>query len=251
MWVTRQPSSRLCWSAAPLRKNGVQNSCLLPPEYSHRSHRAGIAFARSKMADTLEQTASSSGDVNETHAVGVYLPDYCREQGRPLTHTSPWWLRWGNTSDSAAETLVSAMHVSEQSRLLQGVGWSHRPKGRPRNLLRNGFFVGSVLGVPRLGVPPIQMQDAGQGFRTIGPMGGTEAASEQVTAWPSLLALAATWDTSLAQQYAAALAVEFRGKGANVVNQEESNSHAISWSPCVAGSGSSVLASCCRCSVRL
>ena len=50
------------------------------------------------------------------------------------------------------------------------------------------------------------MQDNGQGFRTMD--GATRAA--EVTAWPSLLAVGATWDAPLTERFAFALGVEFR-----------------------------------------
>jgi beta-glucosidase len=75
-----------------------------------------------------------------------------------------------------------------------------------------GFYAGTVLALKRLGVPAMNLHDAGQGFRTTeGNIVGT------VTSWPSGLAVAATWDTALTGRFAAALGDEFRRKGANVI----------------------------------
>ena len=65
---------------------------------------------------------------------------------------------------SAAKALaVDQLFQDETLRLLQGIGWSFF------SLLPN-FYVGSMYGVPRLGIPSINMQDAAQGFRTIDPV---------------------------------------------------------------------------------
>ena len=64
--------------------------------------------------------------------------------------------------------------------------------------------------MPRLGIPALKFQDAAQGFRTL-----DSRAVGQVTSWPCLLALGATWDPSLARRLGAALGREFRAKGAN------------------------------------
>ena len=59
-----------------------------------------------------------------------------------------------------------------------------------------GFYVGSILGVPRVGLKSINMQDAAQGFRTL-----SSKTIGQVTSWPCALALASTWDRHLARRW--------------------------------------------------
>ncbi|CAJ1337596.1 unnamed protein product, partial [Effrenium voratum] len=85
-----------------------------------------------------------------------------------------------------------------------------------------GYYVGNIAGVPRLGLPALKMQDAGQGFRATEPKtGGT------TTAFPCMLALASTWDEELVELVAAAIATEFKGKGANVVLGPSINVHRV------------------------
>lgn len=75
-----------------------------------------------------------------------------------------------------------------------------------------GWFVGNIKGVKRLGVPTLNMQDNGNGFRTTESyMVGT------VTCWPSALSMAATWDEKLVHNGAVAMGFEFATKGANVI----------------------------------
>jgi len=75
-----------------------------------------------------------------------------------------------------------------------------------------GLYIGNIYGNERLGIPSINMHDGPQGFRvtaTTGPEGST-------TAWPSALSSAASWDTQLIYKWSAAMAYEFKMKGANV-----------------------------------
>ena len=68
----------------------------------------------------------------------------------------------------------------------------------------------------------MQQYANGQGFRTIEP-----SMVGQVTAWPCLLAVGATWDPSLTEEFGAALADEFRSKGANVILGPSLNVHRV------------------------
>ena len=70
-------------------------------------------------------------------------------------------------------------------------------------------------GLPAAGVPWLSLQDGPQGYRD-GPYGKFPGATGTATQWPSGLAVAATWDRSLAEEWGAAMGAEFRAKGANV-----------------------------------
>lgn len=64
-------------------------------------------------------------------------------------------------------------------------------------------------GVPRLGVPSLEVVD--------GPNGIGGDVNSGTTAFPAAIGLAATWNPKLAREYGAALAAEARGKGKNLV----------------------------------
>ena len=95
------------------------------------------------------------------------------------------------------------------------------PLARARMLLANltqeeklGFlhggcsgYVFNSCGVPRLGIPNVRANDGPQGFR--GPSGTS-------TAWPSGLAIGATFDLTAARLWGEAQGREFALKGANV-----------------------------------
>lgn len=128
---------------------------------------------------------------------------------------TPWWRKHGADAATAARNLSMQLTEAEQLRLIQGVGWSGWE-------LLPDFYVGSMYAIPRLGIPSIKMQDAGQGFRTIDARN-----VGRVTAWPCLLAVAATWDVTLTGRFAAALGSEFKAKGANVILGPSVNVHRI------------------------
>ncbi|MBN2201964.1 glycoside hydrolase family 3 C-terminal domain-containing protein [bacterium] len=89
--------------------------------------------------------------------------------------------------DSRAAKLLSQMTLEEKADMLSGTGFDSRP-------------------VPRLGIPSMKMAD--------GPLGVRKGRS---TAFPSGVAMAATWDPVLVGKVGSAIAVETRGKGLNVL----------------------------------
>jgi beta-glucosidase len=96
-----------------------------------------------------------------------------------------------------AKALAGQMTLKEKIAMLHG---------------KKGTYIGNIPGNERLGIPPVYMNDGPQGFRTTpttGPPGST-------TAWPSALTAAASWDTNLVYRWAAAVGVEFKGKGADI-----------------------------------
>ena len=70
-------------------------------------------------------------------------------------------------------------------------------------------------GIKRLGIPPVLFADASQGVR-IRPK-DTCNIVEKTTAFPTSIALAATWNTDLAYQYAVDIAEECRAWGIGVL----------------------------------
>ncbi len=69
---------------------------------------------------------------------------------------------------------------------------------------------GYVVGIPRLGIPAIQMSDAAYGVRSSGENG------RYSTALPDDLAAAASWDLDAAYEYGALIARELRAQGYNM-----------------------------------
>ena len=112
-------------------------------------------------------------------------------------------------------TIVASLTRQEKLELMNGVGWAQWD-------IRDGYYVGNLLGAPAKGLPAFKMHDAGQGFRTHDPrVVGT------VTSWPCALALASTFDRKQVGAFANAAAAEFKTKGANIVLGPGLNVHRV------------------------
>jgi len=115
-----------------------------------------------------------------------------------------------------AEASVHAMGLCDKHLLMQGVGWQNFSG------MKTGYYVGTTYGNPDLGIPSLNMNDAAGGFRTY-----WEGEVGTVTAWPSLLSVAATWDSDRVEEFGEALGEEFVGKGANAILGPSVNVHRV------------------------
>src|ERR1700730_8831795 len=79
-----------------------------------------------------------------------------------------------------------------------------------RLVVKSNGGAGYVVGIPRLGIPAIQMSDAAYGVRNSGENG------RYSTALPSNVAGAASWDPHAAYEYGALIARELRAQGYNM-----------------------------------
>jgi beta-glucosidase len=121
-------------------------------------------------------------------------------------------LPWMNTKlspDERADMVLKEMTLDEKMDLVHGEGMPGWGKPRANYYLGNGG-AGFVLGVPRLGIPIIQMSDAAYGVRSSAENG------RYSTALPSDLAAAASWDTESACAYGALIGRELRAQGYNM-----------------------------------
>src|SRR5713226_8753759 len=119
---------------------------------------------------------------------------------------------WMNTSlspDERAEMVLKEMTLDEKIDLVHGNGMPGWGKPKPNAYLGNGG-AGFVLGVPRLGIPMIQMSDAAYGVRSSGQNG------RYSTALPSNVASAASWDIRGACEYGELIGRELRAQGYNM-----------------------------------
>ncbi|PYV64053.1 MAG: glycosyl hydrolase, partial [Acidobacteria bacterium] len=111
---------------------------------------------------------------------------------------------WMNTSlspDDRAALVVKQMTLDEKITLLHGTG---HPGLGPMSPLSSGSNGGAgyVVGIPRLGIPGIQMSDAAYGVRASGQNG------RYSTALPCNLAAAASWNMDAAYEYGALIGRE-------------------------------------------
>lgn len=117
------------------------------------------------------------------------------------------WMDKSLAPDRRADLVLAQMTLDEKIQLVHGEGW-----GVLRDVPQPGSNsgVGFVRGIPRLGIPNIDMDDAAIGVRL------SAANGRYSTALPSVLALAASWNTDAARQYGALIGRELRAQGYNM-----------------------------------
>src|ERR1035438_7394303 len=126
----------------------------------------------------------------------------------PPAPTGPWM----NTSlspDERADLVLKEMTLDEKVALLHGVGMPTDDPVNAENAPSNRG-VGYDVGVPRLGIPGIDMSDAAYGVRSSGVNG------RYSTALPANVAAAASWDPDAAFEYGALIGRELRAQGFNM-----------------------------------
>ncbi len=139
------------------------------------------------------------------------IAQHVMHNGQPAADekTQPWQNK-SLSPDQRADLVLKEMTLDEKIALLHGnsmPGWPG-PKS-PIAYMGNGG-AGFVVGVPRLGIPIIQMSDAAYGVRSSGENG------RYSTALPSNLASAASWDPQAACDYGALIGRELRNQGYNM-----------------------------------
>lgn len=118
---------------------------------------------------------------------------------------------WMNTSlspDARADLVLKEMTLDEKIQLIHGNGMPMFDV-TPVTVLSNRGG-GYVSGIPRLGIPAIDMCDAAYGVR------GSADNGRYSTALPADVALAASWDPAEAFDYGALIGRELRAQGYNM-----------------------------------
>jgi beta-glucosidase len=105
--------------------------------------------------------------------------------------------------------VLKEMTIDEKITLLHGTGMQGLSPMSPLAVHSNGG-AGYVPGIPRLGIPAIQMSDAAYGVRSSGENG------RYSTALPADVASAASWDLDAAYEYGALIGRELRAQGYNM-----------------------------------
>jgi beta-glucosidase len=113
------------------------------------------------------------------------------------------WMDKSLSPDRRAELALAALTLDEKIQLVHGTGLFPMPAGS------NGG-AGFVPGVPRLGLPDLNMADS-----TVGVTRGA-ARSRYSTLMPAAIGEAASWDPQIAYDYGALIGRELRDQGYNV-----------------------------------
>ena len=127
-------------------------------------------------------------------------PAWAQFRRRPPAPTGPW-MNKALSPDQRADLLIAQMTLDEKISLLHGGGWMGG--GASRSLGGAGF----IPGIPRLGIPDMQMADAAVGV-TRGSVFG-----RYCTALPSAEAETSSWDPEVAQEYGSLIGRELRDQG--------------------------------------
>jgi len=143
------------------------------------------------------------------------LATSARGQGQPGNQAPAVqgpWMDKSLSPDRRAELLIGQMTLEEKISLLHGRGWREMfaPPGSPPPQTRSLGGAGFIPGIPRLGIPDLQMADAAVGV-TRGARFGRYS-----TALPSGTSEASSWDLKLAHDYGALIGRELRDQGYNM-----------------------------------
>jgi beta-glucosidase len=135
------------------------------------------------------------------------VPGFSQWQHQPKP-TGPW-LNASLSSDERADLVMKELTLDEKIGLLHGIGM---PTDEPVTLINapSNRGVGYTVGIPRLGIPGIDMSDAAYGVRSSGVNG------RYSTALPANVAAASSWDVDAAYEYGALIGRELRAQGYNM-----------------------------------
>ena len=119
---------------------------------------------------------------------------------------------WMNTSldaDTRADMMVKQMTLDEKIQLVHGIGWGPLRAGAYVPPADNGG-AGFVPGIPRLGLPDINLADSAVGIR----MAARD--SRYATLLPSVIGMASSWDPKMGFLYGSVIGRELRDQGYNM-----------------------------------
>lgn len=127
---------------------------------------------------------------------------------QPLPPARPWM----NTSlspDQRADLVIQQMTLDEKLNFVHGTGWNglRTDAEIPKGSLGGA---GYVQGIPRLGIPGINMADSAVGVRL------AASGSHYATLLPSVLGAACSWDKSALFLYGSVIGRELRAMGYNM-----------------------------------
>ena len=137
-------------------------------------------------------------------AAFALVPVLAQRPQQPQAVQGPWMDK-SLSPDRRTELVMEQMTLDEKITLVHGASGF----GQPATARSNGG-AGVILGIPRLGLPDLQLADSAVGVR------GAAERGRYATLLPSTIAAAATWDSKLAFEYGALIGRELRDQQYNV-----------------------------------
>jgi beta-glucosidase len=119
------------------------------------------------------------------------------------------WMNASLDPDTRADMMVHAMTLDEKIQLVHGAGWGVLRPGAVVPPGDNGG-AGFVAGIPRLGLPDINLADSAVGIR------GAARDSRYATLLPSVIGMTSSWDPEVGHLYGAVIGRELRDEGYNM-----------------------------------
>jgi beta-glucosidase len=136
------------------------------------------------------------------------LPGFSQRPPQPPKPTGPW-LDATLSPDARADLALKELTLDEKILLIHGAGMQGMGPVSATRVYSNGG-VGFTMGVPRMGIPGIDMSDAAYGVRSSGENG------RYSTALPANVGAAASWDVDAAYEYGELIGTELRAQGFNM-----------------------------------
>ncbi|KAJ3102262.1 hypothetical protein HDU96_009707 [Phlyctochytrium bullatum] len=124
-----------------------------------------------------------------TKSGSKHLDKYPWRMAKAMTEDHPWW-----NATQKAKKAVAKLTLEEKVAIVTGTGWQKGP------------CVGNIAPVPSIGFPGLCLQDGPAGLRY----------TDNATAFPASINVAATFDKELMLEHGRALGREFRSKGVHV-----------------------------------
>ena len=132
-----------------------------------------------------------------------------RAQGSIPAPQGPW-MNKNLPPDQRADMVVEQMTLDEKIQLVHGGPGGFGAPGAPAQPTRSNGGAGWIPGIPRLGIPDINMADSAVGVTRGAAM------SRYSTLLPSTLGAAASWDLKAAYLYGTVIGRELRDQGYNM-----------------------------------
>lgn len=118
------------------------------------------------------------------------------------------WMNQSLSPDERATLVVQQMTLEEKLQMVHGIGWGPLHPGSRVPPGNNGG-AGEVMGIPRLGIPDLNLADSGVGIRMAAEQ------SRYATLLPSVMGAAASWDVETDDLYGDVIGRELRAQGFN------------------------------------